>query len=124
MDTSLIRVMRGWSCPKGKGIMSKQPGSRSTTSASFSADHSQCFLSPGRSGYGPNRGDDLAFASLTFLGLGPPPPLQYGVDVARPDLLKRPLVAVWPGLISLTVLAVNLLGDGLRDVLDPRLTEK
>jgi peptide/nickel transport system permease protein len=73
-------------------------------------------------------GTILAFAGLTFLGLGPPPPApSWGLMLSEArDLLETaPLVAVWPGLaISITVLAVNLLGDGLRDVLDPRLTEK
>jgi peptide/nickel transport system permease protein len=73
-------------------------------------------------------GTILAFAGLTFLGLGPPPPApSWGLMLSEArDLLEAaPLVAVWPGLaISITVLAVNLLGDGLRDVLDPRLSEK
>jgi peptide/nickel transport system permease protein len=73
-------------------------------------------------------GTILAFAGLTFLGLGPPPPApSWGLmlNEARTLLETAPLVAVWPGLaIAITVLAVNLLGDGLRDVLDPRLTEK
>jgi peptide/nickel transport system permease protein len=73
-------------------------------------------------------GTILAFAGLTFLGLGPPPPdPSWGLmlNEARTLLETAPLVAVWPGLaIAITVLAVNLLGDGLRDVLDPRLTEK
>ncbi len=73
-------------------------------------------------------GTILAFAGLTFLGLGPPPPEpSWGLmlNEARTLLETAPLVAVWPGLaICITVLAVNLLGDGLRDVLDPRLTEK
>ena len=39
--------------------------------------------------------------------------------------LDAPLLAVWPGLaIALAVLGLNLLGDGLRDVLDPRLTRR
>ena len=70
----------------------------------------------------------LIFAALTFLGLGPPPPEpSWGLmlNEAR-DLMERaPLVAVFPGLaIFITVLGVNLLGDGLRDVLDPRLADK
>lgn len=73
-------------------------------------------------------GTILAFAGLTFLGLGPPPPdPSWGLmlNEARTLLETAPLVAVWPGLaIAITVLSVNLLGDGLRDVLDPRLTEK
>jgi peptide/nickel transport system permease protein len=73
-------------------------------------------------------GTILAFAGLTFLGLGQPPPApSWGLmlNEARTLLETAPLVAVWPCLaIAITVLAVNLLGDGLRDVLDPRLTEK
>jgi ABC-type dipeptide/oligopeptide/nickel transport system permease subunit len=70
----------------------------------------------------------LVFAALTFLGLGPPPPEpSWGLmlNEAR-DLMERaPLVAVFPGMaIFITVLGVNLLGDGLRDVLDPRLADK
>jgi peptide/nickel transport system permease protein len=70
----------------------------------------------------------LLFAALTFLGLGPPPPEpSWGImlNEAR-DLMERaPLVAVYPGLaIFITVLGVNLLGDGLRDILDPRLADK
>jgi ABC-type dipeptide/oligopeptide/nickel transport system permease subunit len=70
----------------------------------------------------------LAFAALTFLGLGPPPPEpSWGLmlNEARDLLETAPMVAVYPGLaISITVLGVNLLGDGLRDILDPRLAEK
>ena len=70
----------------------------------------------------------LIFAGLTFLGLGPPPPAPtWGLmlNEARNLMETAPMVAVYPGLaIFITVLGVNLLGDGLRDVLDPRLTEK
>jgi peptide/nickel transport system permease protein len=46
------------------------------------------------------------------------------LNEARTLLETAPLVAVWPGLaICITVLAVNLLGDGLRDVLDPKLKQ-
>ncbi|MEE9518294.1 MAG: ABC transporter permease, partial [Candidatus Adiutricales bacterium] len=73
-------------------------------------------------------GTILAFAALTFLGLGPPPPEpSWGLmlNEARDLMETAPMVAVWPGLaISITVLGINLLGDGLRDVFDPRLTEK
>lgn len=66
----------------------------------------------------------LAGASLSFLGLGPQPPTaEWGVMLA--DSRKYLQVAWWlgvfPGLaIMLTVLAINLLGDGIRDALDPR----
>jgi len=70
----------------------------------------------------------LLFAALTFLGLGPPPPApSWGLmlNEARNLMETAPMVAVYPGLaIFITVLGVNLLGDGLRDVLDPRLAEK
>jgi len=70
----------------------------------------------------------LVFAGLTYLGLGPPPPEpSWGLmlNEAKDLMETAPMVAVYPGLaISVTVLGVNLLGDGLRDVLDPRLSEK
>ena len=64
-------------------------------------------------------------ASLSFLGLGVQPPtpswgmmINAGVD----EIQMAPWLAVFPGLaISLAVLAFNLLGDGLRDLLDPKL---
>lgn len=64
-------------------------------------------------------------ASLSFLGLGVQPPtpswgmmIKAGVD----EIQMAPWLAVFPGLaISLAVLAFNLLGDGLRDLLDPKL---
>lgn len=68
----------------------------------------------------------LAAAGLSFLGLGAQPPTaEWGamLDAARPYLRQRPVMAIAPGLaIMVTVLAVNLAGDALRDVLDPRLT--
>ena len=70
----------------------------------------------------------LVFAGLTYLGLGPPPPEpSWGLmlNEARDLMETAPMVAVYPGLaIFFTVLGANLLGDGLRDVLDPRLSEK
>jgi ABC-type dipeptide/oligopeptide/nickel transport system permease subunit len=64
-------------------------------------------------------------ASLSFLGLGvPPPAASWGVMLndGRKYMEANPHVVIFPGLaISLTVLGFNLLGDGLRDVLDPRL---
>lgn len=70
----------------------------------------------------------LVFAGLTFLGLGPPPPEpSWGLmlNEAKDLMETAPWVAVFPGLaIFVTVLGVNLLGDGLRDVLDPRLADK
>jgi ABC-type dipeptide/oligopeptide/nickel transport system permease subunit len=68
----------------------------------------------------------LAEAALSFLGLGVPPPNpSWGGMLAasgRRYFERSPSLAVFPGLaITLTVLAFNLLGDALRDVLDPRL---
>lgn len=64
-------------------------------------------------------------AGLSFLGLGPPPPSpEWGaiIDGGRTLIRQQPLVVIAPGMaIALTVLGFNLLGDGLRDTLDPRL---
>jgi peptide/nickel transport system permease protein len=66
----------------------------------------------------------IAEASLSFLGLGQQPPdPSWGSMLrgAQRFLVNAPWMAVWPGLaIFLTVLSFNLLGDGLRDALDPR----
>lgn len=66
----------------------------------------------------------LVESSLSFLGLGfPPPAPSWGLMLseARGYMELAPHVAIFPGLaISLTILGFNLLGDGLRDVLDPR----
>lgn len=68
----------------------------------------------------------LAEAALSFLGMGPPPPTPtWGNIIAegRDYLREAPWICLFPGAaISLTVLGLNLLGDGLRDVLDPRMT--
>lgn len=70
----------------------------------------------------------LAEAALSYLGLGTQPPQpSWGRMLAEAQTLMfdAPLLAVWPGLaIVLVVLGLNLLGDGLRDVLDPRLQER
>ncbi len=67
----------------------------------------------------------LAEAALSFLGMGPPPPTPtWGNIIAegRDYLREAPWICLFPGAaISLTVLGFNLLGDGLRDVLDPRM---
>jgi peptide/nickel transport system permease protein len=67
----------------------------------------------------------LALAALNFLGLGAQPPTpEWGamLNDGRPFLFTAPQLMIYPGLaISLVVLGFNLLGDGLRDVLDPRL---
>jgi peptide/nickel transport system permease protein len=67
----------------------------------------------------------LAEASLSFLGLGTQPPApSWGtmLGTGRKYMETAPWVAVFPGLaITVTVLGFNLVGDGLRDALDPRL---
>ena len=67
----------------------------------------------------------LTEAWLSFLGLGAQPPLpSWGVMITEGQffLTTRPWVCIFPGVaILLTVLGFNMLGDGLRDVLDPRL---
>ena len=64
-------------------------------------------------------------ASLSFLGLGPRPPIpEWGIDLSngRNYLLRAWWISSVPGFcIMLTVVAVNLVGDALRDELDPRL---
>jgi peptide/nickel transport system permease protein len=66
----------------------------------------------------------LAESSLSFLGLGlPPPTASWGLMLKEvtPFLQLQPMAAFFPGLtISVIILGFNLLGDGLRDVLDPR----
>ena len=70
----------------------------------------------------------LIVAALSFLGLGTPPPTpDWGSDLAaaRDYMETAPFIAAFPGLaICYTVLAFNLFGDGLRDILDPRLAER
>ncbi len=67
----------------------------------------------------------LAEAALSYLGLGTQPPQpSWGrmLNEAQTQLFQAPLLAVYPGVaIALSVLGLNLLGDGLRDLLDPRL---
>ncbi|HJY35471.1 MAG TPA: ABC transporter permease [Vicinamibacterales bacterium] len=66
----------------------------------------------------------IAEAALSFLGLGQQPPApSWGsmLNSAQRFLTQAPWMAVWPGLaIFLVVLSFNLVGDGLRDALDPR----
>ncbi|MBC7705049.1 MAG: ABC transporter permease [Rhodoferax sp.] len=66
----------------------------------------------------------IAEASLSFLGLGQQPPApSWGsmLNTAKNYIDNAPWMAVWPGVsIFLLVLSFNLLGDGLRDALDPR----
>src|SRR5690606_30459406 len=67
----------------------------------------------------------LAESALSFLGLGVPPPAPtWGNMLAsgRPFISQAVWLAIFPGLcISLTLLGINLLGDALRDKLDPRM---
>jgi peptide/nickel transport system permease protein len=66
----------------------------------------------------------LTEAGLSYLGLGIQPPLaSWGnmLQNAQAYLFRAPILAVWPGLfIAVTVLSFNVLGNALRDVLDPR----
>ena len=66
----------------------------------------------------------IAEASLSFLSLGQQPPApSWGsmLNTAKNFIDKASWMAIWPGLaIFLLVLSFNLLGDGLRDALDPR----
>jgi peptide/nickel transport system permease protein len=70
----------------------------------------------------------LAEAALSYLGLGTPPPTpSWGrmLSESQSYLDEAPFLALWPGLcIALAVLGFNLLGDGLRDLLDPKVVER
>ncbi len=70
----------------------------------------------------------LAEAALSYLGLGTQPPQpSWGRMLAEAQtlLFQAPMLAVYPGVaIVMTVLGLNLLGDGLRDLMDPRLARK
>jgi peptide/nickel transport system permease protein len=68
----------------------------------------------------------LAESALSFLGYGVPPPYpSWGAMLSgsgRTYMFRAPWMAIWPGVaISLAVFGFNMLGDALRDVLDPRL---
>ncbi len=68
----------------------------------------------------------LAEASLSFLGLGPQGSPSWGalLDQGASYFLITPHLAIFPGIaIMTTVLALNFLGDGLRDILDPRMVQ-
>jgi len=69
----------------------------------------------------------LVFASLSFLGLGPPPELpEWGSMIATGrNYLHQWWLGTFPGLALLTlVVALNLVGDGIRDAVDPRLRDR
>ncbi len=67
----------------------------------------------------------LSESALSFLGLGvPPPAATWGnmLATSRPYIGQAPWLAIFPGLcISMALLGINLLGDALRDRLDPRM---
>src|SRR3546814_9382793 len=70
----------------------------------------------------------LAEAGLSYLGLGTQPPApSWGkmLNESQTLMYLAPQLAIFPGLaIMVTVLGLNLLGDGLRDLLDPRLRRR
>ncbi len=70
----------------------------------------------------------LAEAALSYLGLGTQPPQpSWGrmLNDAQAQMFQAPLLALWPGAaIMLSVLGLNLMGDGLRDLWDPRLARQ
>jgi peptide/nickel transport system permease protein len=70
----------------------------------------------------------LLGAALSFLGMGAQPPSSdWGLMIseARPFVDAAPWIAIAPGLaMCVTVVGINLLGDGLREVLDPRLARR
>ncbi|MFX1378153.1 MAG: ABC transporter permease [Promethearchaeota archaeon] len=66
----------------------------------------------------------LGLAALSYLGFSDPNMIEWGNDInfARTNLYSAPWASLWPGfMILITVLGFMLLGDGLRDALDPRL---
>lgn len=70
----------------------------------------------------------LAEAALSYLGIGSQPPTpSWGrmLSEAQTMIFLKPMLAVYPGVaIAVSVLGLNLLGDGLRDIIDPRLARK
>jgi len=70
----------------------------------------------------------LLESGLSFLGLGiVPPEPSWGqmIGTARGYLAQNPMYVIWPSLLlALTILAINVVGDRLRDILDPRLREE
>ncbi len=70
----------------------------------------------------------LAEAALSYLGLGTQPPRpSWGrmLNEAQSLMFQAPMLAVWPGIaIVISVLGLNLLGDGLRDLMDPKLARR
>jgi len=70
----------------------------------------------------------LAEAALSYLGLGTQPPQpSWGrmLNEAQSQMFQAPMLAVYPGVaIMLSVLGLNLMGDGLRDLMDPKLARR
>ena len=70
----------------------------------------------------------LAEAALSYLGLGTQPPQpSWGrmLNEAQAQMFQAPQLALWPGLaIVASVLGLNLMGDGLRDLMDPKLARR
>ena len=69
----------------------------------------------------------IAAASLSFIGLGCQPPTpEWGIMLseAKDQMRKYAYLAIFPGAsIAITALCFNLMGDGIRDALDPRLKD-
>ena len=66
----------------------------------------------------------LSLAALSFLGFSDPSMIEWGndINISRGHLYDAPWAPIWPGvMILITVLGFMLVGDGLRDALDPRL---
>lgn len=72
-------------------------------------------------------GTMMSAAGLSYIGLGiQPPAAEWGAmcSAARDYIMKYPHMMIWPGIaILITVLAINMFGDGLRDAMDPRLKD-
>jgi peptide/nickel transport system permease protein len=70
----------------------------------------------------------LAEAALSYLGLGTQPPQpSWGrmLNEAQAQMFQAPMLALYPGVaIVLSVLGLNLMGDGLRDLMDPKLARR
>ncbi|MHA1729880.1 MAG: ABC transporter permease [Promethearchaeota archaeon] len=74
--------------------------------------------------FGAIGGSILGMASLAYIGLGDAKISDWGTDInwGRSRLYTKPWISLWPGFfIAITVLGFMLIGDGLRDALDPRL---
>jgi len=78
-------------------------------------------------GAGNVAGNILTAAALSFLGFGVQPPApEWGIMLsdAKPNMREAPYLMIFPGVfIVISAMAVNLMGDGLRDALDPRLKD-